>query len=89
LLTAAFLASGYYLLWKNKSKQPKLIAIWALFMANCIEMLVQSIFFAEFIVQSNNIDAAFTFMNYILFTNGHWILSFSYFFSSIEIEAIV
>jgi hypothetical protein len=41
LMAVAFILSGYFLLWVNKSRQPMLIAIWALFMAQCIVVIVQ------------------------------------------------
>jgi hypothetical protein len=76
LITIIFMVSGYYLLWVHRSRQPVLITIWALFMAQCIIIIVQEFFFPGFGI---TLTPALSFLNafsLMLFSVGHWIFSF-------------
>jgi len=76
LLVVAYLICGYYLLRKNKSKQPKLIAIWALFMANSTVLMIQACTKTAFYVNQSASSEIITSSGFLLFSTGNWIFSF-------------
>jgi hypothetical protein len=76
LMAIAFIISGYFLLWKNKSRQPVLIAIWALFTTQCIIIMVQEYFFPGFGTNLTSINAVLDGSSLMLFSLGHWVFSF-------------
>jgi len=89
LLVVAYLTCGYYLLKKNKSKQPTLIAIWALFMASSTVLMIQTCTKTAFYVNQSASSEIITSISFLLFSTGNWIFSFKYFTSSITVKAIL
>ena len=76
LMATVFIVSGYFLLRVNKSRQPMLIAIWALFMAQCIIVIVQEYLFPDFDRDLDSATAVLDASSLLLFSLGHWLFSF-------------
>jgi len=89
LLLLAYAISGYYLLCKNRSRQPKLILIWAIFtIANILSVII-SLTKSEFYLNPSTKSLILTSLYLCLFCTGHWLFSFQYYVSSTEIKSAV
>jgi len=89
LLFLAYVICGYYLLCKKRSRQPKLILIWAIFTVNNLLLVITTLTDSEFYLYPSARSVILTTLNFFLNCMGHWLFSSQYFISLIEIKSAV